>query len=110
MGNIDLNEARSIAQRAKPQGVVFSGPNHVLTSYFACPDLVLELCSELENQRDVAKEFTVIAGKYETGYGCDENIKFSSAPMSLPDAIKVAKQYNGYPFCYIEFNGERLSI
>jgi len=56
------------------------------------------------------KEFTVIAGRYEQGYSDDENIKYTSEPMTLDDAIKKAIDYVTYPFCYIEYHGQRLSV
>ncbi|EOX4428949.1 hypothetical protein ACLVXC_003095 [Vibrio alginolyticus] len=51
MSEVNLEHARSTAERAKPQGVTFEGNNRVLTAYFACPDLVLECVSEIDKLR-----------------------------------------------------------
>lgn len=56
------------------------------------------------------KEFTVIAGKYESGYSDDENIKFTSELMTLDAAIEKAKEYMHYPFCFIEYRDTRLAV
>ena len=56
------------------------------------------------------KEFTVIAGKYESGYGDDENIKYTSDLMTLDAAIEKATEYIHYPFCFIEYRGTRLQL
>ncbi len=56
------------------------------------------------------KEFTVIAGRYESGYSDDENIKYSSELMTLDDAIEKSKEFITYHFCFIEYHGERLTL
>ena len=58
------------------------------------------------------KEFAVIAGKYcefshENNY---ENIKFASGPLSFTQALETAKEYKNYPFCYITYKDQRLSL
>lgn len=50
------------------------------------------------------KNFVVVAGKYDNDpdEGLVENCKFSSEPMLLEDAVKVLKEYSGYPWARIE--------
>lgn len=48
---VDISEARSIAGRAVPKGINFSGQNRTITAYLSCPDLVLALCDEVETLR-----------------------------------------------------------
>lgn len=66
----------------------------------------------MSNQENNQKEFAVIAGKYcefshENGY---ENIKFASGPLSFEEALETAKEHNNYPFCYITYKNQRLSL
>lgn len=56
------------------------------------------------------KEFTVIAGKYELGYSDDENITYTSEPMTLDEAIEKANEFITYQFCFIEYNDTRLKV
>lgn len=44
----DISESRNIAKRAVPEGIEISGKNRVVGAYFACPDLLLQACDELE--------------------------------------------------------------
>lgn len=56
------------------------------------------------------QSFGVIAGKYESGFDCDENIKYADDGLTFAEAVEKAKDMSNYPFCYITYKDHRLSL
>lgn len=60
------------------------------------------------NNQQPHPAFIVIAGQYETGYSDDENIQFTSEPVTIDEALALACQHRHRPFCFICYGDNRL--